>query len=356
MIFKQLNPYACQTYSLGNENDNTVVLVDPVIDHFQDYLARLLKENLKLTYVIDTHTHADHISAGPALRDATECEYIMHENAPSKWVSLRVKEGDVLNLNGFRFKVMHTPGHTKDSISLIVDDKFLTGDFLFLDEAGAGRDDLPGGSPVDHWESLNRLPDLPDNLMVYPAHEYQNRQSSTLGSQRQRNPHLRKRTKNEFVKYIEDFQLGLAEWIKDMMKANYAGAKDPNTAGIPTDTPAWEIQEATGISLNERTVRYVSAPELKQMLQAGGPPVLIDVREAYELASNLGHIDGVINIPLGSLMNRLSELQGYKTKNVVVICRSGARAATGAQILLQAGFGNVAVLEGGMLSWRMNNF
>ncbi|HWR42357.1 MBL fold metallo-hydrolase [Sporomusa sp.] len=353
MIFKQINPHSCRTYLIGNENDNSVILVDPVIDHFADYLDLLKKDGLTLTHVIDTHIHADHISAGSSLKDVTGCEYVMHEAAPPQCVSVRVQDGDVLRFNTIEIKVMHTPGHTRDSISLIVGDKLLTGDFLFLDDAGAGRDDLPGGNPADHWESLNKLNELPDNLMIYPAHEYRNRQPSTLGRQRQSNPHLQKRSKEEFIKYLEDLRLGPADWMKDVLQANYACAKDPNAAWIPIDTPACEIKGTMEKGVNEIEVQYIEAQELNNWLQTSRLEVLlIDVREKNELTGPLGQIEGILHIPIGQLTGKLTELQEHKQKNIVVVCRSGARATTGAQILKKAGFERVYVLKGGMISWN----
>ncbi|MDF2571976.1 MAG: gloB 4 [Sporomusa sp.] len=352
MLFKQVNPHACRTYFIGNEETKTAILVDPVIDHFSDYLSLLKDEGFTLTHVIDTHIHADHISAGSSLRDATGCEYVMYETAPPKCVSIRVKDGDVLHLNTFEIKVLHTPGHTKDSISLIVDDKLFTGDFLFLDDAGAGRDDLPGGDPGDHWESLLKLDELPDNLMIYPAHEYRDRQPSTLGKQRRSNPHLQKRSKEEFVKYLDDLRLGPADWMKDVLQANYACAKDPNAAWIPVDTPACEIKGTMEKGVNEIEVDYTNSAELNSWLQTRESDVLlIDVREKHELDGPSGKIQGVINIPIGQLTGKLKQLEEYKQKDIVMVCHSGARATTGAQILKKAGFDKVSVLEGGMVAW-----
>lgn len=357
MIFQQLNPHSCRTYLFGDEKKRTAILIDPVIDHFRDYLELLGAKGLKLSYVFDTHTHADHISAGSSLKDATGCEYIMHENAPSKCVSMRVNDGDILDLDGLLFKVLYTPGHTMDSISLIIDDKLLTGDFLFLDDAGAGRDDLPGGNAAEHWESINKISELPDYLMVYPAHEYRNRQPSTLAKQRHSNPHLQKRSKDDFVKYLEDLRLGPAEWMKDVLKANYACAKDPNAAWIPIDTPACEIKGTVDKGVNEIEVGYIDSKELKQTLQKQDSKLLLlDVREKYELTEQLGHIERIVNIPIGSLISKLKELDGYKERDIIIVCRSGARATTAAQILKKAGFDNVSVLKGGMIEWRMNQY
>lgn len=357
MLFKQINPHACRTYLMVSDKSDKAILVDPVIDHFSDYLALLKQEGLTLTHVIDTHIHADHISAGSALRDATGCEYVMHESAPPRCVSMRVKDGDILQLNGIEIRVIHTPGHTGDSISLLVEDKLLTGDFLFLDDAGAGRDDLPGGNPAEHWESLKKLASLPDHLMIYPAHEYRGRQPSTLGNQRQTNPHLQPRSKEEFVRYLEDLRLGPAEWMKDVLQANYACAKDPNAAWIPVDTPACEIKGTMEKGVNELEVDYIDAAKLKQRLQENKSDILlIDVREKAELTGPLGAMEGIVHLPIGQLAGRLTELQEYKQKDIAVVCRSGARATTGAQILKKAGFAKVYVLTGGMIAWRNQGF
>lgn len=354
MTFEQLNPHSCRTYMIGNENDSRVILVDPVIDHFNDYLDLLKARQLTLTHVIDTHTHADHITAGPALKDATECHYVMHEKAPAQCVDRHLKDGDALDLNGIRFDVVYTPGHTKDSVSIIVDGKLLTGDFLFLDDAGAGRDDLPGGSAADHWESLSKVFELPDDLIVYPAHEYRGREPSSLGRQKQLNPHYKARTKEEFVHYIDDLRLGPADWMKDVLKANYACAQDPKSVWIPVDAPACEIKGTMEAGVNEIAVEYMSPSALREKLTRGTAPLLLDVREPDELTSALGSIDGVQNLPIGRLSSQIAELEPYKGKEIVVICRSGARATTGAQILKKAGFQDVKVLEGGMLAWQQN--
>ncbi|UOO38315.1 MBL fold metallo-hydrolase [Oscillospiraceae bacterium CM] len=353
MIFEQLNPHYCRTYLISSDEDSRVVLVDPVLDHFTDYLALLKARRLTLTHVIDTHTHADHISACPALKDALDCAYIMHVNAPAMCVTDRAKDGDTLMLNGIRFDVVATPGHTGDSISLIVGGKLLTGDCLFLDDSGGGRDDLPGGSAAAHWESLSKLSELPDDLLVCPAHEYHDRRLSTLGHQKESNPHLKARTKEAFVQYIEDLRLGPADWMADVLKANYACARDPKGVWIPADIAACELKGTMDKSVNELAVTMMTPQELREALASGAKPLLLDVRQPEELVSTLGAIAGVVNIPIGELSARLGELEAYNDKEIVVICRSGARATTGAQILTKAGFKNVKVLRGGMLAWNL---
>ena len=353
LYVKQLNPHACRSYLVGREGSEEVILIDPVLDHLDDYQELLDQESLTLTRVIDTHTHADHISGAAALKDMRECSYLMHEAAPAQCAETRVGDADTVELLKTAVGILHTPGHTKDSICLVFPQWVFTGDALFLDDGGAGRDDLPGGDPGEHWESLRKLEGLPEELVVLPAHDYRERQPSSLKRQKATNPHLKPRTRQEFVQYLEDLRLGPADWMKDVLKANYACARDPKAAWIPVDTPACEVKGTMDTGVNEIQVATITVPELKARLKAGQDPVLLDVREEYELQGELGHLDGIVHIPIGHLAHRLEELEQVGQREVVTVCRSGARAHTAAQILRQAGFPRVSVLEGGMIAWKL---
>ena len=348
MKLEQLNPAACRTYLLSQ--DDEAVLIDPVVDHVSDYLNLLSDRKLKLTHIVDTHTHADHISGGPALRDATDSEYIMHKLAPAKCVTIRVEEGDELTLAGYTAKVIETPGHTQDSISLIFKDTIFTGDFLFLEDAGAGRDDLPGGDAKTHWNSLQKLNKYSGDIMVYPAHEYRDRKPSNLDNQRALNPHIKKasESKEAFIAYIDELKLGPADWMKDVLAANYKCATDPNSVWIPTDLPACEVKGTLNPNAADIEVAVIEPEELAEYKGA----ILIDVREPDEIVGPLGAIEGVKNIPVGSLTHRLDELKDYKDKDIIAVCRSGARANTAAQIMITAGFEKVKVLNGGMIKYN----
>ncbi|MHA2357963.1 MAG: rhodanese-like domain-containing protein, partial [Candidatus Heimdallarchaeaceae archaeon] len=304
--------------------------------------------------IIDTHSHADHISGAAALKDRTDCEYIMHHNAPSQCVTRRVKDGDIIHYDEIKFAVLESNGHTMDSISLIMDDKLFTGDALFLDDGGAGRDDLPGGDPSLHWETLQRFKELPENLVVYPAHDYRNREPSDLANQKQTNPHLKDRTKEDFVNYLNDLRLGPADWMKDVLKANYSCAQDPNVAWIPVDAPSCEVKGTLDPSVNEMLADSISAEKLSDLIQAARTPLMIDVREPHELREKLGQIEGVVNIPLGLLIRNLGDLREKQSEPIVLVCRSGARAYTAAQIMKKVGFKNPLVLDGGMIAWNIS--
>ncbi|WP_455286119.1 MBL fold metallo-hydrolase [[Eubacterium] cellulosolvens] len=335
------------------EDTREIGIVDPVLDHLRDYLNLLKGGSYKLVYVIDTHTHADHISGAAALKDLTDCQYVMHTAAPAQCPDFRVSDGYEWKLfEQIPVKVFHTPGHTGDSVCLAFSDRILTGDTLFLDEGGAGRDDLPGGNAAAHWKSLRRLAQLSDDLVVHPAHDYRNRSPSSLGQQKRTNPHLRTRTEEEFIQYVEDLRLGPADWMKDVLKANYACAGDPQAAWIPIDAPACEVKGTLGVGVNEIQVPSVSSGLLRQKLVSADPPLLLDVREQDELAGPLGHIDGIVHVPIGDLSQRIGELENSREREIVTVCRSGARAHTAAQILAKAGFRRVSVLAGGMTAWN----
>jgi sulfur dioxygenase len=353
LMLTQLNPHSCKTYMVQANGSKDTVLVDPVLEHFREYWALIRENGLNLTHVIDTHTHADHISGAAALKDVTGCEYVMHSEAPAHCVNFRVHDGFEWRLfDEISVKVIHTPGHTQDSVCLILDGIILTGDTLFLDDGGAGRDDLPGGDPNLHWKSLRKLASLPGELTVYPAHDYRNRVPSSLSQQKQTNPYFKPRSKQEFTRYLEDLRLGPADWMKDVLKANYACARNPRAAWIPVDVPACEVKGTLEPGVNEISVGIIPPSVLTQMLASENPPVLLDVREQEELAGELGHLEGIVHVPIGSLAHRLQELQKYRNSEIVTICRSGARAYTAAQILKKAGFTAVSVLNGGMIAVR----
>ncbi len=354
LSFEQLNPHACLSYLVKKEGSEESVLIDPVLDHVEDYLKTLKDKNLRLTHIIETHTHADHISGAAAIKDRMDSKIIMHKNAPARCVDIRVKEGDELDLLGSPIKVIHTPGHTQDSISLVFEEsnRVFTGDALFLDEGGAGRDDLPGGDPAKHYDSIQKFLSLPEHFVVFPAHEYRGRQPSTLANQKTSNPHLEPRTREEFVHYLEDLKLGPADWMRDVLKSNYACARDPGGIWIPVDSPACEVKGTLEIGVNEQVVSSISVQELKNRLDGQQIPLMIDVREEDELKGPLGQLRDIKHIPLAHLISNLEELSNLKDQEIIVVCRSGARAHTAAQIMQKKDFSKVFVLEGGMKAWR----
>ncbi len=351
--FKQINPeHTCKAYLFGPANSKNVAIVDPELEHIDEYLDLLKKENLTLKYIIDTHTHADHISGAAALKEFSNAELIMNKRAPAKCVSMRVSNGDEIDFEGLKVKFLETPGHTKDSISIILPGKILTGDALFLDDGGAGRDDLPGGSPELHWETLQKFLSLPDELVVYPAHDYRGRINSSLKQQKETNPFLKPRTKEEYIDFLLDLQLGPAEWMNDVLKANFECTTDPKAAWVPIDSSSCEVMGTLQPGVKEQQVNIISPDKLQEKLDNKDDFVFIDVRGISELHGKLGKVDGAINIPLTSIMNDIGQVNKFMNKEIIAICGSGKRSIIAAKMLKKSGFKNPLFVEGGIKAWR----
>lgn len=355
MIFEELNDTACKTYLIGSEKSGEAALVDPVLENVDSYIAELDRRQLRLKYIIDTHVHADHISGAPALRDRTGADYVMHTLSASGCANVRVAEGDTIRIGDIEVRVLHTPGHTQDSITLVLPDRILTGDFLFLGEGGAGRTDLPGGDAGEHWDALQKLSAIPDDFGVWPAHDYHGRRSSTLEAERSGNPRLEPRTRPEYVEWLEGFKLGPADWMADVVRANYACARDPKAAWIPIDQPTCEVGGTAG-NVNVELVHTIGVDEARDLLEADAAdrPVVLDVREEGEYTD--AHIPGATHVPVGDLPKRLDDLEKYRDRTILTVCRSGGRSSTAAAILTVAGFGDVRSLEGGTDAWRQRGF
>jgi glyoxylase-like metal-dependent hydrolase (beta-lactamase superfamily II)/rhodanese-related sulfurtransferase len=352
MLFKEINGTACKTYLIASEAE--AALVDPVLENVDTYLAEVARRDLDLRYIIDTHVHADHISGAPTLRDRTGADYVMHTLSASGCANVRVADGDTLRLGDIEIRVLHTPGHTQDSITLLLPDRILTGDFLFIGEGGAGRTDLPGGDAGEHWDALRKLADLPDSIGVWPAHDYHGRHSSTLGAERSTNPRFEARTRAEYVEWLNGFKLGPADWMADVVRANYACARDPRAAWIPVDQPTCEVGGTRG-NVNVELVHTIPPDDAHRLLGAGDQvPLVLDVRQPAEFEE--GHIPEARLLPLGNLPKTLDELEAYRDRPILTVCRSGGRSATAAAILTVAGFSDVRSLEGGMEAWKKLGF
>lgn len=353
LIFEQLNPRGCKTYLLASRKTGEAWLVDPVLDYIDDYMQMLDKRKLKLAFAIDTHTHADHISGSPKLTDLTNCAYLMHTKGQPKQVTDRVADGTQLFLHGELISVMHTPGHTNDSLCLVMSDRILTGDTLFLDEGGAGRDDLPGGDAARHWESLQKLSELHDNCIVHPGHDYRNRIPSTMRDQKNRNPFFKPRSQAEYIRFVDELKLGPADWMKEVLKANVTCTRERGALHIPQEGNACEAQ-GTLICSGTAEPGAISAQELNQLMSEKHNLLLLDVRETPELSDELGHLPGIKHIPVGSVMSRIAELKPFAEQEIICVCKMGGRARSAAKVLLAEGFRKVTVLTGGMTAWNQS--
>ena len=291
-------------------------LVDPVIASVDDYL-RFLEENAwTLRYVVDTHTHADHISGALLLRERTDATYVMHKKAGSNHPTERLTDGSTLALGQLTIEAIETPAHTKDSLTLTLPGAIVTGDWLFI--GGAGRTDLPGGDAGEHWDSLQRvIPKLDESTIVYPGHDYANHTHSPLSDEKENNANLEPRSRNEYVSWLASVSRPTPEWMIETVRANNAGVTDPTVDFLPEgEESACMCAPALSLSLPSITVDEVNATMAEARL-------LLDIREPEEFVGPLGHVPGAVLIPLGELSTRLDEIEGYKNKNVVAICRSG---------------------------------
>ena len=191
MIFKQLfdNKSSTYTYVLASDKGREALIIDPVIEHTNEYIKLLKDLDLKLVKVIDTHIHADHVTGLNELSQKTDCTKIMGEKSKSEVVDLHVKEDDKIKIENIELKVLYTPGHSVCSYSFLMNDRVFTGDTLLIN--GTGRTDFQNGSAKDQYNSLfNKLLKLPENTIVLPAHDYNGKKSSTIGNEIKNNPRL----------------------------------------------------------------------------------------------------------------------------------------------------------------------
>lgn len=341
MLFLELNRTSCKTYLIGCPETRAAVLVDPVKDRVDRYLAVLAYRGLRLEMVIDTHTHADHRTGVWDLRELTDARVVMHRRAPAPHVDAHVGHGDHLNVGKLDLAVLHTPGHTPDGISLHVGDRVLTGDTLLIH--GTGRADFAGGDAGAQYDGITQiLFDLPNETLVFPAHDYRGHVSSTIGEEKRTNPRLVGRSRQEYVDLMNNLGLPLPTQIQESLQSNQSAIEDQS------------VRFPSLSQLSE--VRQLSAPELDARLRAASPIVLLDVRETDEYSGELGHVPGSTLIPLRELPDRAGELSDLKDREIVAICRAGVRSTTAAAILTALGFRNVTNLKGGMLDWNDAGF
>ena len=224
MIFEQLfdTKSSTYTYILSSGKGREALIIDPVLEHTDQYLNLLNKLELKLVKVIDTHIHADHITGLNELSERTNCTKIMGENSKSEVVDLRVKEDENVKIDNINLKVMYTPGHTDCSYSYLMNDRVFTGDTLLIN--GTGRTDFQNGNARQQYDSIfNKLLKLPENTMVYPAHDYNGKKHSTIGSERKNNPRLQVNSVDQYVEIMNNLKLANPKMMDVAVPANLKG-------------------------------------------------------------------------------------------------------------------------------------
>ncbi len=224
MIFEQLfdTKSSTYTYILSSGKGREALIIDPVLEHTDQYINLLNKLELKLVKVIDTHIHADHITGLNELSKRTSCTKIMGDNSKSEVVDLRVKEDENVKIDNINLKVMYTPGHTDCSYSYLMKDRVFTGDTLLIN--GTGRTDFQNGNARQQYDSIfNKLLKLPENTMVFPAHDYNGKKHSTIGSERKNNPRLQVNSVDQYVEIMNNLKLANPKMMDVAVPANLKG-------------------------------------------------------------------------------------------------------------------------------------
>ena len=223
MIFRQLFDHESSTYTylLAERRGGEALLIDPVLEQTDKYVRLVDELGLRLVMAVDTHIHADHVTALGALRDHTGCATAMGEQTKADCVSLRLRDGERVRIDDLALEVLYTPGHTDDSYSLLLPDRVFTGDTLLI--RGTGRTDFQNGDPAAQYDSLfGRLLRLPDDTFVYPAHDYNGMTVSTIGEEKAHNPRLQVRGKQEYVELMNGLVLSSPRLMDVAVPANRA--------------------------------------------------------------------------------------------------------------------------------------
>lgn len=334
MLFEQVATGGCQSYLVGCADTCAAVLIDPELSQVDRYLALAARHGLRIHYVIDTHTHADHFSATRQLARQLGVPVVMHRLSPAAGIDMRVDDGEMIVVGKLRLRVLHTPGHTVDSMCIVAGDRVFTGDTLLI--GATGRTDLPTGDPEQLYDSLfGKLLKLDPALLVYPAHDYKGRSHSTIGDEIANNPRLQKKDKAAFVEQMHSLNLGMPTHLTESLRTNLSGGK----------TVGQLLAEAA------ESVPFMALDELLARVQRNEPDlVVLDVRERDGFEA--GHIPGARHLPRGQLELRINEELPDPTVRVLTACEFGRVSTLAAATLRQLGFQRAVALDGGMKAWR----
>lgn len=334
MIFHRVSNGGCQSYVVGCPERCVAALIDPCMAQIDRYRGLLAREGMTLRYVIDTHTHADHFSAARTLGEAFGVPVVMHRNTPVANVDLLLEDGDTVAVGDMRVHVLYTPGHTVDSMCLVLEDRVFTGDTLLI--GGTGRTDLPTGDPEALHDSLfNRLLRLDPATLVFPAHDYKDQVSTTIGREIAENPRLQQRDRGAFVNMMQHLNLSAPDHMREALRTNLSGGK----------TVEQLLREA------RNRVPFIGPATLHGQISAGANDLLIlDVRERAPYED--GHIVGARHLPRGQIELRVNQELPDPTLRIVTICEFGNVSTLAAATLRDLGFNRAVALDGGLKAWR----
>lgn len=336
MIFQQLfDPTSSTlTYLLASHVGGQALIIDPVYEHVQTYLTLLQRLDLRLAKAIDTHLHADHITGLGALRDLTKCVTVMGERSSADMVSMRLNDGDSVDVDGLRLKALYTPGHTDDSYCFLMDDRVFTGDTLFI--GGTGRTDFQNGDARAAYDSLfNKLLQLPDATLVYPGHDYHGNSVSTIGHERAQNPRLKVRSEDEYIELMAGLSLPNPKMMDVVVPANRAIGQSLEKFLLPGDE--------------------IAADQCNDAL-ARGSVKLVDLRSDGERRRD-GAIPDSIHVPYEILEKalapggRLHKMHAKHPEQIVLYCAFGERSALALDSARRHGYTGMRHLRGGLAAW-----
>jgi glyoxylase-like metal-dependent hydrolase (beta-lactamase superfamily II)/rhodanese-related sulfurtransferase len=337
MIFRQLFDSVSGTYSylLASRAGGEALILDPVLEKADRYCQLLRELDLRLVKAVDTHLHADHVTGLGELRDRTQCITIMGEQSKADVVSMRVSDGDRVTIEGLCLDVLYTPGHTDDSYSYLMGDRVFTGDTLLI--RGTGRTDFQNGSSRAQYESIfNRLLKLPEETLVYPAHDYKGDTVSTIGEEKRYNPRLQVRNVDEYIELMANLKLPNPKMMDVAVPANMH-------VGLHQEELARQ-----GLALTARdAINSLGRPDI----------LLVDLREASERAKH-GTIAGALHAPYPGIAESLKpggmlrEVAAATGRRVVFFCAFGERSAMAVAAAKNAGLANTAHIEGGIDAWK----
>jgi glyoxylase-like metal-dependent hydrolase (beta-lactamase superfamily II)/rhodanese-related sulfurtransferase len=351
-IFRQLFDARSSTftYLLADKATREAVLIDSVFEQFARDSALIKELGLRLLYTLETHVHADHVTAAWLFKEHCGSKIVVAAAGGAEGVDVAVAEGDVIRFGSETLAVLATPGHTNGCVTYVTSERDLafSGDALLI--RAAGRTDFQQGDAAVLYRSVHeKIFTLPPECLVYPAHDYQGREVTTVDEEQRLNPRLGgERSLGDFVGYMTNLGLPHPKQIDVAVPANLrAGRPDANAAApAAPSAPTWAPVVRTFAGIPQIEPEWVAEHRAESLV--------LDVREPSEWNGELGHIRGAKLVPLGELRAKLGELP--KDTPIVAVCRSGGRSAQACVILEGAGFSRVANLSGGMIGWRSLGF
>jgi sulfur dioxygenase len=349
LIFRQLfDPQSSTyTYLLGDDASRVAVLIDPVFEQVRRDAALVGELGLKLVATLETHVHADHVTGASLLKQRTGAQIMVSRTSGAVGADRYLAQDDVVVFGGRRLLVRATPGHTGGCLTYVLDDSSMafTGDCVLI--RGSGRTDFQQGDPAAMYRSVReQIFALPDNCLLYPAHDYRGLTVTSVAEERRFNPRLGGDiSPGDFAGYMKNLRLAHPKLLAVAVPANLRCGQPEIVEG-----ESFELGADPGWGPLRYSFAGVWEIDPHGLEELPGPVQILDVREAEEFTGPLGHIEGAVLIPLGELAKRLDELR--RDRPIIAVCRAGSRSAQATAILQQAGFGKIANLNGGMLRWR----